>query len=303
MNKLLILSRQKEKYLQLLSDAQLPHLSITDDHQQANIVLADPPLVAGQLDNLPRLQWLQSTFAGIDALTTTTLRQDYTLTNVRGIFGPLIAEYVMGYLIQHYRDFTRYADQQRDNVWQPHHYSSLQGKRILILGTGSIGGHLARVAKVMGMKVLGLNRSGIVRSRDFDKIFNFEQLHEVLPQSDVIVSTLPATSDTHNLLNQTNLLDCKGALLFSVGRGDVLSESGLLDALEAGTVRHAWLDVFKQEPLPTDHPLWQHPAVTLTPHIAAESFPDQVFNIFSHNYLQWHAREPLDCVVDFDKGY
>ncbi len=303
MNKLLILSRQKEKYLQLLNDAQLPNLVITDDHQQASIILADPPKVAGKLDQYPQLRWLQSTFAGIDALTTLPQRQDYLLTNVRGIFGPLIAEYVVGYLVQYYRNFARYSEQQRDHIWQPHHYSSLQGKKILILGTGSIGSHLAKVAKVMGMKVMGVNRSGIVRSRDFDSISNFEQLHPVLSEADIIVSTLPATSETQNLLNQSNLSACRHALLFNVGRGDVLSESGLLNAIEGGFIRHAWLDVFKQEPLHQEHPFWKHENITITPHVAADSFPDQVFNIFSHNYLQWHAGEPLDCVVNFDKGY
>ncbi|WP_413113820.1 D-2-hydroxyacid dehydrogenase [Thaumasiovibrio sp. DFM-14] len=303
MNKLLILSRQKEKYLQLVNDAKLPALEVTDDPKQATIILADPPAVAEQLDSFPRLQWLQSTFAGIDALTTLTQRTDYLLTNIRGVFGPLIAEYVIGYLCHYYRTFDQYAQQQRDNVWQPHHSLSLQGKSILILGTGSIGSHLAKMCKCMGMKVLGLNRSGIVRSLDFDQIYNFTQLQQALAQAEVVVSTLPSTPETHNLLNHNTLSQCRNTLLFNVGRGDTLSESALLDALEAGYIRHAWLDVFKVEPLPPSHAFWAHNGISITPHVAAESFPDQVFNIFSRNYLCWHRGEPLDGVVDFAKGY
>nr|WP_086938910.1 D-2-hydroxyacid dehydrogenase [Thaumasiovibrio occultus] len=303
MNKLLIKSRQLSTYQRLVLDAKLPDLTLTDDPTQATLILADPPLIAGELQCYPQLQWLQSTFAGIDALIERDDRRDYQLTNVRGIFGPLIAEYVLGLLIPYYRQFARYHTQQEARQWQPHSYPSLVGKNLLILGTGSIGAYLAKVANTMGMQVSGVNRSGITPSDDFTTLYDFTQLGDALASADVIVSTLPATSETRDILNGAALNRCRCALFFSVGRGDVIDETALLDAVNANAIAHAWLDVFKQEPLAETHPFWAHPRITITPHVAAESFPEQVFTVFTHNYRRWHAGAPLDYVVDFAKGY
>ncbi|MGR5498976.1 NAD(P)-dependent oxidoreductase, partial [Vibrio diabolicus] len=141
-NQIFLLSEHRDTYETLLTERKLPDLSITDKPEEAQIVLADPPLLSNRLDEFSQLGWVQSTFAGVNALMLPNLRQDYTLTNVRGIFGPLIAEYVLGYSIAHYRHFNRYHQQQQNKRWQPHLYTSLQSKTMVILGTGSIGCYL-----------------------------------------------------------------------------------------------------------------------------------------------------------------
>jgi len=303
MNKVLIVSRQQATYHQLIKQAQLPRLVITDDPKQASIILADPPKIARQLDSYPALRWLQSTFAGIDALIKPELRQDYQLTNIRGHFGQLIAEYVIGLTLNYTRHFSLYHAQQQVGVWQPQPYCSLTSQTMVILGTGSIGSHLAQAASALGIKVIGVNRSGISDTAAFDQVYSLSNLTDALAIATIVVSTLPATLNTDQLLNAGTLAYCNNVLLFNVGRGNALCEHGLLDALEKDSVRHAFLDVFNQEPLAQDHLFWKHEKITVTPHIAAESFPEQVFDIFQDNYLRFMAHQPLRCKVDFAKEY
>ncbi|UXI01143.1 D-2-hydroxyacid dehydrogenase [Photobacterium sp. TY1-4] len=303
MHKVLIISKQQPRYHQRLSAAQLPGLHLTDVPDEAEIVLADPPLVAPMLADLPALCWMQSTFAGIDALMQPELRQDYQLTNIRGHFGPLIAEYVLGYTLDYTRHLSQYRRQQRRGQWQPLPYTSLATRTLVILGTGSIGTHLAGVAKAMGMTVVGVNRSGRAEPAHFDRIYPLTQLTDALAQADVLVSTLPATPQTDRLLNRDSLSHCRETLVFNVGRGNSLCETGLLAAINAGQVAHAFLDVFNQEPLPPHHPFWQHPQITVTPHIAAESFPEQVFETFRDNYLRYTQQQPLHHLINFEHGY
>ncbi|MGF1757579.1 D-2-hydroxyacid dehydrogenase [Photobacterium sagamiensis] len=303
MNKVLIVSRQKETYQRLIQQAQLPQLEITDDPRLAAIILADPPKIAAHLNDYPALCWLQSTFAGIDALTKPALRQDYTLTNIRGCFGQLITEYVIGLTLAHTRHFALYQQQQKHRQWQPHRYSALSNKTMVILGTGTIGSHLAQAAHTMGLRLIGVNRSGEPASHLFAHTYPLSELPQALTQADILVSTLPATTATDNLLNATSLSHCQNTLLFNVGRGNAVCEEGLLSAIEQGHVAHAFLDVFKHEPLNNQHPFWQHPNITITPHIAAESFPEQVFDVFAANYLRFIQRQPLMYQIDFTRGY
>ncbi|PHJ40165.1 D-2-hydroxyacid dehydrogenase [Vibrio sp. PID17_43] len=303
-NQIFLLSEHRDTYETLLAEKKLPELGITEIPHDAQIVLADPPLLSQRLDDFSQLEWVQSTFAGVNALISPDLRQDYTLTNVRGIFGPLIAEYVIGYCISHYRHFMRYHQQQQNRHWQPHLYTSLQSKTMVILGTGSIGSHLGKAAQLLGMKTIGVNRTGIPTSGyEFNQTFHVNELASALHQADIVVNTLPSTPDTRRLLNNEVLSHLNHALLFNVGRGDVIDDVGLLLALKNGWVEHAFLDVFEQEPLSPQHPFWRLPQVTITPHIAALSFPEQVVEIFANNYLNWRDGLSLNNQVNFDKGY
>lgn len=303
-NKLYILTEHNDTYKQLIINQSLPELEICESPEDAEIVLASPPLIVDQLDRFTQLDWLQSTYAGINTLTSDHLRQDYTLTNVKGIFGPAIAEYVLGYSIHHYRHFQLYHQQQSQNQWQPHLYSSLSGKVMVILGTGSIGSHLAHAAAALGLHTVGINRTGIPsKSLSFKDTFHINEVKAALEQADIVVNTLPATDETRALLNEDTLSYCKRVLLFNVGRGETLDDKALLLALKNHWVEHAFLDVFTQEPLPQNHPYWSLPQITVTPHIAALSEPRQVVNIFARNYQLWRDGFQLDNTIDFEKGY
>ncbi|MGF1722906.1 D-2-hydroxyacid dehydrogenase [Vibrio kyushuensis] len=303
-NSLYIDTEHNATYRELIVDLNLPDLEIVDDIQLANIILASPPQIAAKLDTLPKLEWIQSIYAGVDAITSKEIEADFTLTNVKGIFGQQISEYVIGYSLQYFRHFPQYSAQQSQQNWQQIPYETIDSKCMLILGTGSIGNQVAKTAKAMGMKIIGLNRSGIPpHNSNFDDTYHIQELEQSLSRANIIVSTLPHTEETNALLNEKTLSYCKGALLFNVGRGATISEQGLLMAIENKSISHAFLDVFINEPLAKDHSFWKHPSITITPHIAALSFPAQVVDIFKENYLNFQSGFRLEYEVCLNRGY
>ncbi len=303
-HKLYLLTDDNPKYQSLIEQSQWPELEITNEKEEATILLAAPPKAANTLSEFPKLEWIQSVYAGVDALIPALQVREIELTNVKGIFGQLIAEYVLGYTIQHYRHFKDYQTLQAEKRWSPKTYQSLTEKRMLILGTGSIGCYLANTAKAMGLNVSGVNRSGIpVKNAAFDSTYHIQELDTALEQADIIVNTLPSTAETKAQLNQQSFSHCQQALLFNVGRGDVIEENDLLSAIDQGHIEHAFLDVFAVEPLADAHPFWHNPAITITPHIAALSFPLQVVDIFKDNYQRWRDGFSLISRVDIEKGY
>ncbi len=303
-HKLYILTQQDERYHSLLSELTLPDLEITTDKSAATILLAAPPLAAKELEHFPNLEWLQSIYAGVEPLVQAGMPSHYQLTNVKGIFGSLIAEYVIGYSLNYYRHFDQYKEQQKQYQWRPHQFESLAMKTMVILGTGAIGSQLANIVKAFGVKTIGINSSGIPpKGSPFDATYHIQELPVALSDANIIVNTLPNTPQTHNLLNLESLSYAKEALLFNVGRGNTVEVAGLVEAIENQNICHAYLDVFTQEPLNSDNLLWQHPAITITPHIAAPSFPNQVIEIFADNYAKWRDGFGLNNLVDFEKGY
>ena len=306
-NKLLLLTRENELYRDLLIQRNLTDLVILDDSPssitEANIWFAEPALAAPLLNHAKQLRWFQSTFAGVDKLMALKQRRDYQLTNVRGIFGPLMSEYLFGYLLAHNRQHQHYQQLQQQKQWQPGNYRTLQGKQLLLLGTGSIAQHITTTAKHFGMTVTGINRQG-TPTAGFDLVDKIDNLCLHLPQADVIASVLPNTPATQNILNRQSLAQLKpDAILFNLGRGNVLDLDALTAQLALKPEQRAILDVFNQEPLPSDHPIWLAANAIITPHVAAPSFPVQIVDIFSQNYALWRNEQPLNFRVDFEKGY
>lgn len=304
MNKVYLLTHSNDQYVQLLEGLELPGLEIVASKREANIVIAAPPLAAKHLNEFTSLEWLQSTYAGIEALMEPSLRQDYLLTNIKGIFGQFISEYVFGYCIQHYRHLNQYQDQQTDRVWKPYSYSSLTSKKMVILGTGSIGNYLAQTATAMGFTVAGVNRTGIpAKDSAFSSLYHVNEISAVIQDADVVVNTLPGTSNTNGLLNKELFSQCQNILFFNVGRGDTVNEQELIECIDNKYIEHAFLDVFSHEPLPSNHDFWSHKSITVTPHIAATSFPRDVIEVFKNNYERWRHGFDLENMVSFDRGY
>lgn len=272
----------------------------------APVLLAQPDFVAAHLQHARQLRWLQSTWAGVEPLVARGMRADYQLTGVKGLFGPLISEYVFGGLLALTRHFPDYRRQQSHRQWQPIAYQGLAGRTLVIVGLGSIGSHLARTARAFGMQVLGVNRSGAARSEEaaVDAVYGVEQMAAALARADVVVLTLPATPATRGLADAAFFNALKpGAVLINVGRGALVDEPALLAALDAGQVSHAMLDVFNQEPLPAAHGFWARADITVTPHVAAVTFADDIAGIFVDNYQRWQRGEALQYGVDFARGY
>jgi phosphoglycerate dehydrogenase-like enzyme len=311
-NRLLILAEDVAAYTALIKAANLPQLEIQVATDQAsagaliagcNIILGDPPLVEKMLASAHALEWVQSSWAGVDRLCRPNLRRDYVLTGAKDIFGPLISEYVMTYLFAFERRLFTMRINQLKQHWKPLSYRSSKEITLGIVGLGSIGAHLARTARQFGIRVIGLNRSG--RSCE-----NVEQVHTLgdlagfFKEPDYIVLTLPDTPQTKHFINTYNLKLMKSsAVLINVGRGCIINEADLVTALREGVIGGAVLDVFENEPLAQDSSLWQLPNVFITPHTAAMSFPEDIVRIFVENYKRFIQGQPLSHIIDFDLGY
>ena len=312
MNKLLILAADAAKYTALIEAAGLQQLEIISagDAGSArfqvagcNIILGDPLLVTEVLPYADRLEWVQSSWAGVDQLCRAGLRQDYVLTNAKGMFGPLISEYVMTYVFALERQLFRMRSNQMEQRWRPLPYRPAKDIRLGIVGLGSIGRHLALTARQFGLRVTGLNRSG-KPCDEVEKVYTANDIDGFLAGLDYVVLTLPATPQTLHFINADVLKLMKpSAVLFNVGRGNSIDETDLVAALRGGVIGGAVLDVFENEPLSRESPLWLLPNVYITPHTAAISFPDDIARLFIDNYQRFLRKEPLLHIVDFESGY
>lgn len=266
------------------------------------VLLGAPDLTAAYLADGRPVDWVQSTWAGVKPLLELE-RRDYLLTGVRGVFGPQITEYVMGYLLARELKIFERLGRQSKTEWRSEPGGSLQAKTLAILGTGSIGRHLAGTAGRFGMNVIGLNRGG-EEVPGFQCVHSVDRLDAFLGEADYLVCALPETPETDGLLNEDAFRAVKpGCYFVNVGRGSVVDETALLEALADGRLSGAVLDVFREEPLPTDHPFWHAPNVLVTAHVAAKSRPADIAKLFIENYRRYTSGEELLHRIDFDRGY
>jgi phosphoglycerate dehydrogenase-like enzyme len=310
---ILILSKDAGSYDKLISKehfTDLERVIVADDAggniepwDQCNIILGDPDLVVPQLPHMKRLQWVQSTWAGITPLLVDNSRKDYLLTGVKGVFGPLMSEYVLCYMLMHEKKtLARYRAQQR-GVWDDSRPGRLRDKLIGIMGVGSIGGHIASTAKYFGMRTRGYTRSGETCTF-IDHYFHGDRLSVFASGLDYLVSVLPDISSMDKVIDRSVLGAMKNdALLINAGRGNVIDEKALVGALEKGDIGGAVLDVFREEPLPTSHPFWNSPNLIITSHTAGVSFSEDIFDLFKENFRNFVRRERLNYIIDFEHGY
>ena len=304
MPKLLILSSEAETYRHILEAENLPDLIwASESAADVDIVLGEPKPIKAALGTLPALRWAQSIWAGVEPLLDPALRRDYALTNARGVFGGLMSEYVIGYLLNHERKIFQRAKAQNSKHWDHSLTGTLRGKTIGLLGVGSIGAEVARTAKFFGMTVHGYTRDS--ESSPFvDKYFHGPNILEFVTGVDYLVSIVPNLVDTRKIINSAIFAALPAhALFINVGRGSAVDETALLDALHQNKIAGAVLDVFEQEPLPQEHPFWSAPNLLLTFHTSAPSLPQDIAKLFVENYRLYVEGKPLKYQVNFEKGY
>lgn len=266
----------------------------------AEILLADPGLVAGRLQTVDGLRWMQSTWAGIDRLAPGGVPDGVMLTKVTDVFGPQMIEFVFGHLLAHTQHVV---DRAADRRWNPVEPDALAGSTIGIVGTGSIGAAIARAAATFGAHALGFNRSGSTVA-GFDRIEPVARLVELAPGINHLVAVLPATPQTAGLIGSAVLEHIgPGATLVNVGRGVTVDLAAVEAALDAGRLAWAVLDVTDPEPLPAGHPLWIHERCLITSHTAALSRPADIVGVFADNLARFRRGEPLAGLVDLEQGY
>jgi phosphoglycerate dehydrogenase-like enzyme len=267
-----------------------------------SVVLGQPDLIAAVLDEMPEVRWVQSSWAGVTPLLNLG-RSDYILTGVKDTFGPQMAEYVLAYLLANeLKIFERLGHQAKRHWWEASS-GTLEGKTLGVMGTGSIGCCIARMAKTLGMHTIGFSHGG-APAEGFTRVFAHDQMDAFLAEPDYLVCVLPDTPGTRHLLDVRAFQTMKDSCyLVNVGRGTLIDEKALVKALFDGELSGAALDVFDSEPLPEDSPLWNAPGLIITAHVAATSWPKDIAGIFSENYRRYVEGEPLKYQVDFERGY
>jgi phosphoglycerate dehydrogenase-like enzyme len=222
--------------------------------------------------NSPRLRWLHTSFAGTDhPVFDSFLSRGVTVTNGIGVSAPSIAATVMLYLLALSRDLPRWTREQDARHWEPRRFNDLAGMRLGIVGIGAIGSEVARLASAFEMDVVGVRRHP--RGDEPCTTWPTDDLPRLLDWADAVVTCVPLTDDTRGLLDADAFAAMRpGAWFINVGRGEVVDEGALVDALERGHLGGAALDVFTVEPLPDDSPLWTMPNVIITPHSSGITF-------------------------------
>lgn len=263
-----------------------------------------------------RLRWMHSASAGVASLLfPEMLASDVALTNSAGIYGEPIAEHVLAGVLYFLRSFDVAGTLQRRAEWNPPLFGTdaapvreVSECGVLVVGAGGIGTAVARKFAALGATVTGIRRNpakGVPPG--FQRVAGPEALDAELPRADVIVLTAPLTPETRTLLTARRLaLLPAGAIVSNIGRGALIDEEALVGALQRGHVRGAALDVFGQEPLASDSPLWHLPRVLHTPHVAGVSprlFWDRLSALFLDNWTRYRAGKPLRNLVDKHAGY
>jgi phosphoglycerate dehydrogenase-like enzyme len=263
-----------------------------------------------------RLQWVHSAAAGVgNALYPEMLASDVVLTNSAGVHAIPIAEYVVAGVLYFFRGLDIAAEQQRRSEWNKQRFVGEQsplrevgGARVLVIGTGGIGSEAARRLSALGARCVGARRRTSLGTPDgFESVISFQMIDAELPSVDVVVLAAPLTEETQGILDARRLdLLRQSAIVVNVARGALLDETALIERLRTSRIRGAALDVFQDEPLASNSPLWQLRSALVTPHVSPVSpgrFWVRELDLFLDNWRRFVRGEPLRNLVDKHAGY
>jgi phosphoglycerate dehydrogenase-like enzyme len=255
------------------------------------------------LPRAARLRWAQNMGAGVERLMLPELPHRVKVTRVAGIFGPWMAEYVLGWCLWATQRTELFRAQQRERRWRQVDPLRLHGATLCVVGLGDIGRTIARAARGFGMRVVGVSRSGR-KAAGIERVYKTGEIAKAMAAADFVALTVPLTDETRGLVGTAELAAMRpSAWLINVARGAVVDEAALLAALQGKRLGGAVLDVFDEEPLPEGHPLWALDNVVVTPHISGPSTPGEIAPIFNDNLRRYVTGRALRYEVDRRRGY
>lgn len=274
---------------------------------RAGIVFAwrQPPHLERHWALAGRLRWVQAASAGVErSLFPALVESDVVLTSSGGVFDAGMAEYAFGLLLFLAKDLRTTVDLQRAGEWRHRMVRGLEGARLLVVGAGPIGRATAALGRAFRMHVTTAARSAR-DDPDLGRIHAIDELPDLVAVADSVILVLPLTSGTRGLVGREALARARRVLLVNVGRGPTLDMDAVLEALDDGRLAGAALDVFPEEPLPPDSPLWTRRDVLVSPHIGGdvEGFEERLVEAFLDNLRRHLEGRPLDHVVDKRLGY
>jgi phosphoglycerate dehydrogenase-like enzyme len=293
------------------------HLS---NYERTNREIADADIAIAwslrgeQIKLASRLKWIHSTATAVHALMSPELKSSgIIVTNARDVHGPVVAEHALALafaLAKRLPQAVKYQQQRhwaQTDLWdRTPRPRELSGATMTILGLGGIGRPLAKMAKCLGMRVVGVREHGGRNGEDVDAVYGWEELERALRQADFAVLALPLTPKTHHLMNSTRLAYLRpDAYLINVGRGVLIDEDAMVKALRTHGFAGAALDVTVEEPLSPQSPLWEMENVFITPHIASltDKMWERHYTAFTGNLTRFLTEKPLLWVVSKEKGY
>ena len=277
--------------------------------ENAEVILADSPVVAQNMELMKKAKWVHSTFAGVESIVSQcTSAPSFILTRQVGAsFGQQMGEYVLMQILAWERNLLTIESEIKQKKWScksaaPRTFPSLS---VGILGVGNIGRRIAELCKSVQMTVWGLTRTSGHNFDFIDHKCQLDQLPKLLESCDYVCNVLPSTPQTKGLLNGDILKHCVGhkSVLINIGRGDIVSEGTIVRAIREGWLGGAILDVFETEPLPQESPLWNIPQVWLTPHMSGLCSASETASVFLSNLEHYLSGQPLQYVVDLSLGY
>ena len=285
--------------------------SLEDQIPAADVVYTwwgDPADLEAVWPLAARLRWVQAVNVGIErVLFPALVESDIPLTNARGAAEGPIAETVVGFLVAMAKDFRRMFDDQRDHRWDPFETERLAGTRMLVVGPGPIGRTIARAARDgLGMRVEAIGRAARAPDGEFERIRGGDELTAALAEADHVVNAMPLTAETRGRFDVAAFAAMRPTARFvNVGRGATVDETALIEALREDRIAGAALDVFAEEPLPDDSPLWDMANVIVCPHMSGDvvGWEADFANVFYENVERWLRGEPLRNVVDKRSGF
>jgi glyoxylate/hydroxypyruvate reductase A len=274
------------------------------DRAEVEYIIANS-LPVGEFATFPNLKFVASTSAGVDRLLNDP---DFSaevpiVRSINTMRMATMSAWVCYHVIRHHRHFDQYRENQAAKVWEPLRYPVPDTVGLGVMGLGTLGGTAARILKGFMFDVAGWSRT----PKTIEGIETFagpDQFGDFLKRSSIIVSILPETPETDNLLNRNTLAQLPaGAFIVNCGRGNLIDDDALIEAMDRGHIAGAALDVFKTEPLPADHPFWSHPKVTLTPHFSSNGAARHGVGVIIDNIRRDRAGQPFANIVDKELGY
>ena len=300
--------RDPENWVKALKN-QHPGMNVyayPEEHDQEEVEFAltwNHP--RGLFKNYPNLKVIASMGAGVDhILSDNALPENVKVTKVvDDTLTEDMGDFVLSQVMNHIRGLHTYTKDQTKKEWDRLQYKRPQNTKVGIMGLGVLGNAVADKLHKNFFKVYGWSRT----EKNCENVTSFhgkDQLEEFLSNSEVLVCLLPLTEDTKDILN-ADLFDMlpEGAYVINVARGEHLVEHDLMEMINNGHLSGASLDVFREEPLPEEHPFWEHDKINITPHIASVTKPESVVPQIAENYDRMNDHEELKYVVERDRGY
>ena len=248
------------------------------------------------------IRWVHSTGAGVDGLLGHPWPAGVSLTRTTGELGDRIAEYCIGYALAHTQRMATFRLDQTRRRWDPLEPTTVKDTTVVIIGTGAVGSAIGARFGALGCHTVGVSRSGHLKP-PFDQVRPVDNLTSIVSTAHWIIISAPLTPETHGLVGKSVLTSCQEAFLINVARGALLDTTALLTALNAGTIVGAALDVFEEEPLSSDSPLWSAPGVIITPHVAGVTHLDEAGDAFLDALAARESGKTPATTVDPARGY